>query len=124
MLCIIDTVLQYQVLLYTAAGEHLQTFRPYENALGVKTVAWHPHSHLLALGSYDERCRLLNSLTWQRIAECAHPEEVRAAFSEAAVVWLEPPAHTTGGYAAQRLPLSVPSLRPNPDKAHPKVCSG
>jgi WD40 repeat protein len=32
VLCVIDTVLQYQVLLYTASGEHLQTYRPYENA--------------------------------------------------------------------------------------------
>ena len=125
VLCIIDTALQYQVLLYTAAGEHLQTFRPYENALGVKTVAWHPHGHLLALGSYDERARLLNSLTWQRIAECAHPAEVREAFSEDAVVWLEPPDDSTaGGYVAQRLPLTVPSMRPNPDVPNPKVGVG
>ena len=71
-------MLQFQVLLYTAGGEHLQTFRPYENALGVKTVAWHPNGHLLALGSYDQRARLLNSLTWQRVAECV-PQRAIAA---------------------------------------------
>ena len=42
VLCVIDSVLQYQVLLYTAGGAHVQTYRPYENALGVKTLAWHP----------------------------------------------------------------------------------
>jgi WD40 repeat protein len=124
VLCVIDTVLQYQVLLYTASGEHLQTYRPYENALGIKTVAWHPHAHMLALGSYDERARLLNSLTWQRIAECSHPTNVRPSFSEEAVVWVEPPVGSIAGYAAQRLPLTVPVQRPNPDKAHPKVGVG
>ena len=124
VLCIIDTVLQYQVLLYTATGEHLQTFRPYENALGVKTIAWHPHGHLLALGSYDERARLLNSLTWQRIAECTHPSEVVEAFSEDGVVWVEPAGDEAGGYAAKRLPMSVPALQPNPNVAEPKIGVG
>jgi hypothetical protein len=57
VLCVIDSVLQYQVLVYTAHGEQLQCYRPYENALGVKSVAWHPHGHMLAVGSFDERCR-------------------------------------------------------------------
>ena len=113
-----------QVLIYKPTGEHLQTFRPYENALGVKTFAWHPASHLLALGSYDERARLLNSLTWQRIAECAHPSDVRAAFSEEAVVWKEPAEDEPGGYVASRLPCKVASLTPNPDRAEPKVGVG
>jgi WD40 repeat protein len=140
VLCVIDTVLQYQVLLYSAAGAHLQTFRPYDNALGVKTLGWHPHSHLLCIGSYDERVRVLNSLTWQRLAEITHPPTVRASFSEDAVVWVEPapkPARPTAaaaardgalpiasGYVAQRLPVDVPTQRPNPDKANPMVGVG
>ena len=39
-------------------------------------------------------------------------------------MWVEPAAGTAGGYAAHRLPISVPSQRPNPDKAHPKVGVG
>ena len=133
-LCVVDSVLSYGILIYTPDGQHLQTFRPYDNALGVKSLAWHPHSHLLAVGSYDEKCRLLNSLTWQRLAECSHPKAVQAAVSESAVVWLEPPAGTRpapgappaaqGGYEARRLPVTVPSLVANPDKAEPKVGVG
>lgn len=121
ILCIIDTVLQYQVLLYNAEGQQLQSYRPYDHALGVKTYAWHPLGHLLAIGSYDERCRLLNSLTWQRLAECSHPLNLRDSFSEDGVAWIEPEEANGGGYAARRLPLTIPTLRPNPDKANPKV---
>lgn len=78
LLCAIDTVLQYQVLIYTAAGEHLQSYRPYDDALGVKSFGWSPGGEVLAIGSYDERMRVLNYVTWQRIAECEHPTEVGA----------------------------------------------
>lgn len=111
------------MLLYSADGKQLQSYRPYENALGVKTFAWHPTGHLLAIGSYDERARLLNSLTWQRLAECTHPPEVRAAFAEEAVVWVEPPQEGVG-YTARLLPASVPIERANPDKACPKLGVG
>ena len=75
-ICAVDTVLQYQVLVYKPTGELVQTYRPYEDALGVKSLSWSPNGNLLALGSYDERARLLNNVTWQRLAECEHPEEV------------------------------------------------
>ena len=59
-----------QVLIHAADGTLLQRFRPCEHALGVKCFAWSPTAHLLALASArDLRVRLLNSLTWQRVAE-------------------------------------------------------
>lgn len=183
---------RWQVLIYSAEGELLQTYQAYENALGIKCVGWHPRGELLAIGSYDERLRVLNSLTWTRVAECTHPSarstcysrqlrgpfscalsrahffsalprnlllspsrtpyraasypdvasrplypspssfpgpslhthltvcprpiafslgaaELRAAFSEEAIVWREAGAEGGTGYAASRLPLVVPS---------------
>uniref|UniRef100_A0A7S3AL99 Anaphase-promoting complex subunit 4 WD40 domain-containing protein n=1 Tax=Haptolina ericina TaxID=156174 RepID=A0A7S3AL99_9EUKA len=90
VLCVVDTILQYQVLLYTAAGVHLQTYRPYEHALGVKTYSWSPSGQLLALGSYDEKIRILNNITWQRLAECEHPTALGKDFAPCVVVWHEP----------------------------------
>ena len=59
-----------QVLIHAADGTLLQRFRPCEHALGVKCFVWSPTAHLLALASArDLRVRLLNSLTWQRVAE-------------------------------------------------------
>ncbi|KAL1523802.1 hypothetical protein AB1Y20_018725 [Prymnesium parvum] len=153
VLCAVDTALQYQVLIYTAAGEHLQTYRPYEDALGVKSFAWSPGGEMLAVGSYDERVRILNCVTWQRLAECEHPAEVGGSFAPSAVAWLEPvteapPASLeppepgsvadlfpvsvssdfatdrVAGYVARRMPLSVPELKPNLDMANPKVGIG
>jgi len=67
---------------------------------------------------------VLNSLTWTRVAECTHPTELRAAFSEEAIVWREAGAEGGTGYAASRLPLVVPSSEVNPDKPHPRVGVG
>jgi WD40 repeat protein len=122
VLCVVDSVLQYQVLIYDQMGTLLQSYRPYDHALGVKALAWHPQGHMLAIGSYDERARLLNSLTWQRLAECTHPPTLRPAFSEDAVVWIEPAGG--GGYDARRLPADVPSVRPDPDVPSPAVGVG
>ena len=145
VICCVDTVLQYQVLLYSAAGKHLQTYRPYEHALGVKSVSWCPDGRFLALGSYDERARILNNVTWERLAECEHPADVGQALAPAAVVWVEPggeqPTVAAGaaadavpvsvskdfspdaavGYVAQRPPLHVPAVKYNPDRPNPKV---
>lgn len=43
--------------------------------LGIKAsgVAWNTGGELLAVGSYDQRCRLLDSVTWAPLMECDHP---------------------------------------------------
>ena len=48
-LCVIDNVLQYQVLIYTPEGRCLHTYRPYEHTLGVKSFGWSPTGQFLAL---------------------------------------------------------------------------
>lgn len=58
------------------------------------------------------------------IGRCTHPTEVVEYFSEEGVVWLEPADDEAGGYVARRLPITVPTLRPNPDVASPKVGVG
>ena len=49
-------------------------YQAYENALGLKTVAWNPTGQLLALGSYDQLARVLNAASWTSIAELEHPQ--------------------------------------------------
>ena len=141
VLCVIDTVLQYQVLFYSPDGVCLHTYRPYDHALGVKSFCWSPGGRYLALGSFDEKVRLLNHLTWRRIAEVDHPSEVRASDFPDAVCYVEPPDSTSGaladngdgnalavsgpaggqkrqaagpaGYVATRPPLTVPTMPPS-----------
>lgn len=51
-------------------------YQPYDYALGVKSVDLSHKGHFFAaVGSYDEKVRLLNSLTWKLVAEldCSSP---------------------------------------------------
>lgn len=54
-----------------------------DGGLGLKGVSWSPGGQLLAAGSYDQRCRVLNHVTWQAFAELAHPNTVRLPASAA-----------------------------------------
>jgi|EP01043_Picozoa_sp_COSAG02_P056135 WD40 repeat protein len=46
----------------------------YEDALGVKCVSWSPSGQLLSIGSYDEKLRVLNHMTWKTLAEHDHTQ--------------------------------------------------
>lgn len=50
-------------------------YQPYDYALGIKTVDYSNRSMFVAIGSFDEKIRLLNALTWKEIAEldCSNP---------------------------------------------------
>ncbi len=139
-----------QALIYSPEGKCLHAYRPYEHALGVKTLAWSPGGQFLALGSFDERVRLLNHLTWQRIAEVEHLSDMRPSDYAQAVAYVEPATDGLGlgaanenddenaragavaaeakrppvGYVATRPPLTVPALKPNFDQVSPKLGVG
>ena len=46
---------QYNVLLYSVDERCLATFKAYEYALGIKSIAWSPSSQFLAIGSFDQK---------------------------------------------------------------------
>ena len=50
-------------------------YQPYDYALGIKSVDYSNRSIFVAIGSFDEKIRLLNALTWKEIAEldCSNP---------------------------------------------------
>lgn len=64
-----DTILEYKLLIYCPATGLLAKFQPYESALGLKSLQFSENSQFLALGSFDEKVRLLNTLTWKLITE-------------------------------------------------------
>ena len=49
-------------------------YNRYEDALGVKCVSWSPSGQLLSIGSYDEKLRILNHMTWKTLAEHDHTQ--------------------------------------------------
>lgn len=146
VLAVWDSVLDYKVLMYSMDGRCLASYSAYEHALGVKTVSWSPSSQFLAIGSFDEKVRVLNHLTWRSVAEHSHPTTVDCS---SAVVYSEVelkspalsllPSATSSHqplslsrqvfpsqskYEAVQMPVSIPSVKPDPEKPSPKLGVG
>lgn len=143
VLAVWESCLEYKVLLYSLDGRLLSTYCAYEWSLGVKAVAWSPSSQFLAVGSYDEKVRLLNHVTWKEIAAFDHPANVA---SPKIVVYKEvektpaveveklafPPAKkaasslfsTKSKYEIAQPPVSLLSVKPAADRANPKIGVG
>ena len=157
VLCIWDSVLDYKVFLYSMDGRSLATYSAYEHALGVKCVKWSPTSQFLAIGSFDQKLRVLNHVTWKTVMEHLHPTTIE---SSAVVIYTEvetktehapkksepeasekgPPAHknpfieeakynsslylSQSKYQTVEPPHVIPSIKPDPEKANPKLGVG
>uniref|UniRef100_A0A4W5N7Q8 WD repeat containing, antisense to TP73 n=1 Tax=Hucho hucho TaxID=62062 RepID=A0A4W5N7Q8_9TELE len=140
VLAVWDSCLEYKVLLYSLDGRLLSTFSAYEWSLGIKSLAWSPSSQFLAIGSYDEKVRILNHITWKKVTEFDHPATIN---NTKAVVYKEVERkpvvgsadlsiqqHITMGstlfntqskYEICPLPVQVPVVKPDLDRANPKV---
>ncbi|XP_071487099.1 WD repeat-containing protein WRAP73-like [Diadema antillarum] len=137
VLCVWDSLLEYNLLLYSVDGRCMATFRAYEYALGIKSVCWSPSSQFLAIGSYDQKVRVLNHITWKTVVEHNHPtsldspsvvvykevEQRPQAFDAGAQKW--PPDSSIfsvqSKYEVHQGTMQVPSVKPDPDKANPKI---
>ncbi|XP_029012458.1 WD repeat-containing protein WRAP73 [Betta splendens] len=139
VLAVWDSCLEYKVLLYSLDGRLLSTFSAYEWSLGVKSVTWSPSSQFLAIGSYDEKVRILNHITWKKIAQFEHLGTIN---NTKAVVYKEVERktavcsddlslhnitigstlfNTQSKYEICPLPVQIPVVKPDPDRANPKI---
>ncbi|XP_040008172.1 WD repeat-containing protein WRAP73 [Xiphias gladius] len=139
VLAVWDSCLEYKVLLYSLDGRLLSIYSAYEWSLGVKSVTWSPSSQFLAIGSYDEKVRILNHITWKKITQLDHPATIN---STKAIVYKEVerrPAvgsddlslhnitigttlfNTQSKYEICPLPVQIPVVKPDPDRANPKI---
>ncbi|XP_077167214.1 WD repeat-containing protein WRAP73 isoform X2 [Paroedura picta] len=143
VLAVWDSCLEYKILLYSLDGRLLSTYRAYEWSLGIKSVSWSPSSQFLAIGSYDEKVRILNHVTWKKIAEFDHPVTVA---SPKIVVYKEteksptvemdkllfPPSKTAASslfstkskYEIAEPPVSLQHVKPAVDRANPRIGVG
>lgn len=148
VLCIWDSVLDYKVLLYSLDGRCLATYSAYEHALGIKCVKWSPTSQFLAIGSFDQKLRVLNHMTWKTVAEHMHTSLVE---SSSVVVYSEveskrehfkPTLESSASlhlpqskfesslflsqskYETVQPPVTIPSTKPDPEKPNPKLGVG
>ena len=140
VICVWEHCLWYKVLIYTMDGRCLSTYQAYDWALGVKRICWSPTSQFLAVGSYDQKVRILNHITWRSISEFTHRSNIQ---SSNAVIYgetqtkpdlprcegliLDPtPAifSTQSKYEIIRGPIQIPVIQPDPDKPNPKIGIG
>jgi hypothetical protein len=60
------------MLVYCPAQGLMSKYSAYEYALGIKSFKFSENSIYLAVGSYDEKVRIFNTLTWKMIVEFEH----------------------------------------------------
>lgn len=145
VLCIWDSILDYKVFLYSLDGRCLATYSAYEHALGIRCVRWSPTSQFLAIGSFDQKLRILNHVTWKTVAEHFHSPSLE---SGSAVVYaeienkrerfkttVEPVSGlrskiegslflSQSRYDTQEFPVAIPGTKPDPEKPNPKLGVG
>ncbi|CAH8536918.1 unnamed protein product [Schistosoma bovis] len=162
-----DNCLRYKASIYSVGGKHLNTYcayKPTQELLGIKSVSWSPTGQLLALGSYDQKCRLLNDFNWTCLACLKHPvnkpidpslglspngrplcvdneidgdletyrahridiyEEFRTGVSsDLSTNFKGPLDSSTVQYKLLNDPVTIQSIKPDPNQAFPKVGIG
>ena len=64
-----DNCVNYRMLIFCHANGMIKKYEPYNDALGIKSVEFSNNSLFLGIGSFDEKIRLLNALTWKEIGD-------------------------------------------------------
>ncbi|KAJ3304502.1 WD repeat-containing protein wrap73 [Kappamyces sp. JEL0829] len=137
-----DSWLHFKVLLYRPDGRLAGSYtaadfdatQPSSSiCLGIKKIEWSPSAQFLAVGSFDQKCRLLNHYTWKPLLEFDHPRQVSQAnikfYKE---IDLAEFGNTKGSktwsqgrqklqYEISETPCSLPAVRPDPEKPNPKM---
>ncbi|TRY99424.1 hypothetical protein DNTS_022984 [Danionella cerebrum] len=142
VLAVWDSCLEYKILLYSLDGRLLSCYSAYEWSLGIKSVAWSPSSQFLVVGSYDEKVRVLNHITWKKISEFEHPATIgntkAVLFKEVErrpVLGTEDLHQLTADTSLfnsqskceylqdeiSPLPAQLLVIKPDPDRANPKI---
>lgn len=130
-IAVADHVLDYKLLVYAPDGKLLADYKAYEDGLGIRTMAWSPSGQMLAVGSYDGVCRVLNHVTWKAFAEWSHATEEEGSGGQSVlrepdgvVVYREtstPEAEGGVAYVVDELPVGVDTVKPQMDKPNPKL---
>ena len=62
--------------MYSPGGSIISSHKPYDLALGIKSVELSPNGHYLSVGYYDQILRLYNHISWKQIIELSHPTSI------------------------------------------------
>jgi hypothetical protein len=101
-------------------------YNRYDDALGVKCVSWSPSGQLLSIGSYDEKLRILNHMTWKKLAEHDHTQtkvDGRSVDVYREHTFYDGETERTR-YAVEDSTVVVPTETPDAKKPFPKLGVG
>ncbi|CAO3643055.1 unnamed protein product [Cunninghamella echinulata] len=127
-LAIYDNCLYYKFLVYRLDGYLAFSYSAYEYGLGIKSIDW--LGSLLAIGSYDGKVQLINTVTWKRIYTLAHSNNIKPYKNDSLVIYEEydlpnmnkRTLETKVGYRIiHRRPIQLPVLRPEYNKHDPNI---
>lgn len=92
----------------------------------MKSVSWSPSGQLLSIGSYDEKLRILNHMTWKTLAEHDHTQtkvDGRSVDIYREHTFYDGETERTR-YAVEDSMVVVPTETPDPTKPFPKLGVG
>lgn len=73
-------LLQYKLCIYTLPGTLLSTFTPSPDpGLGIRCVSWHPSGSFIAVGGYDDKIHIIDSLSWSAVTALDLTSKIPAA---------------------------------------------
>ena len=140
-ICIWESCVEYKLYIHIMNGSCISSYSAYDNiwefGLGIKTVKWSPTGQFLSIGSYDEKLRLLNNITWSLFAEHHHSNQIT---HRDVVVYVEREkrvgpvnSHTLNArklygietkYVTKEPPISLSKVTPDSSKGNPKLGVG
>lgn len=102
----------------------MATFTPDPDPyLGIRCVAWHPTGLFIAAGGYEDKIHILDSVSWSPVCVLDLSSRVAAGVT----IWKEPAnwleaTHGRGfiSYERRQGPYSIPVVKADKSKAHPK----
>ncbi|KAL0951356.1 hypothetical protein HGRIS_008060 [Hohenbuehelia grisea] len=104
--------LEYKLHIFTLAGDKLASFSPEPDpGFGIRCAAWHPSGAFLAVGGYDDKIHILDSLSWGSVVAL----DISGRLPANTTLWREPSVDRVQG------PTSIAVNRVDHSKAHPKA---
>lgn len=107
-----DTSFNPVYYCYSMEGQCLAKHQLYSNALGVKQLSLSPSNQFVALGCFDSKCRLVNSVTWSVIKDLKHSAN---SITTETVCYAEVESTSGSRYEVITGKFTLPQVKVNPD---------
>lgn len=123
-LAVWEGILEYRLYVLSLMGDIQGTFSPnVDPGFGIRNATWHPTGMFIAVGGWDDKIYILESLTWSAVSTL----ELSSKIPSGVAIWREPTnwLESTQGrgflsYERLRGPLTVNVPRIDPAKPNPK----